>query len=137
MTRRMVWLREQYSGTFYRTWGNLPFDVSAGDYLADGVLRVVYPGYQDSSYFHDETGTSRVLIAACGLLQSRRGSCIFGTVFPLASARIQLANAVWRLSRRADDVCSIGLACAVQHSHSRCATQPRHGICIDGVVTVR
>ena len=38
----------------YRVWGNLPYE--AGDYLTDGLLDMVYPGYQDSSYFRDERG---------------------------------------------------------------------------------
>jgi len=48
--------RHLYSGDLYRVWGNLPY--SEGDYLGDGVLRLVYPQYQDSSYFHNETGFS-------------------------------------------------------------------------------
>ena len=48
--------RHLYSGNLYRSWGNLPY--SMGDYLADGTLRTVYPQYQDSSYFHNETGFS-------------------------------------------------------------------------------
>jgi hypothetical protein len=50
--------RQLYSGTYYRVWGNLPYDVPSGDYLIDGLLRLLYPNYQDSSYFHDETGFS-------------------------------------------------------------------------------
>ena len=46
--------RQLYSGSLYRVWGNLPY--APGDYLADGLLRLVYPRYQDSSYFHNETG---------------------------------------------------------------------------------
>jgi hypothetical protein len=46
--------RHLYSGDIFRVWGNLPYD--AGDYLTDAVLDVLYPGYADSSYFHDETG---------------------------------------------------------------------------------
>jgi hypothetical protein len=46
--------RHLYSGDIFRVWGNLPYDV--GDYLTDAVLEVLYPGYADSSYFHDETG---------------------------------------------------------------------------------
>ena len=38
----------------YRTWGNLPYE--PGDHLTDAVLDMLYPGYQDSSYFHDESG---------------------------------------------------------------------------------
>ncbi|MBI1390886.1 MAG: TIM barrel protein [bacterium] len=46
--------RHLYSGDIYRVWGNLPYQ--PGDYLTDGVLDMLYPGYQDSSYFHDEKG---------------------------------------------------------------------------------
>ncbi|MEW6237918.1 MAG: TIM barrel protein [Candidatus Omnitrophota bacterium] len=46
--------RHLYSGDVYRVWGNLPYE--EGDYLTDGVLDMLYPGYQDSSYFHDEKG---------------------------------------------------------------------------------
>ena len=48
--------RHLYTGNLYRVWGNLPY--SEGDYFGDGVLRLVYPQYQDSSYFHNETGFS-------------------------------------------------------------------------------
>jgi hypothetical protein len=43
-----------YTREPYRVWGNLPY--AAGDYLTDGVLDLLYPKYQDSSYFHDESG---------------------------------------------------------------------------------
>lgn len=43
-------------GYEYHVWNNLPY--SAGDHLTDGILRLVYPSYQDASYFHDETGVS-------------------------------------------------------------------------------
>lgn len=46
--------RHLYTGNVYRVWGNLPYE--AGDYLTDGVLDTLYPGYQDSSYFRDERG---------------------------------------------------------------------------------
>lgn len=46
--------RHLYSGDVYRVWGNLPYE--RGDYLTDGVLDLFYPGYQNSSYFHDESG---------------------------------------------------------------------------------
>lgn len=46
--------RHLYSGDVYRVWGNLPY--TEGDYLTDGVLDMFYPGYQNSSYFHDESG---------------------------------------------------------------------------------
>ncbi len=46
--------RHLYSGNIYRVWGNLPYE--DGDYLTDNILNMLYPGYQDASYFHDETG---------------------------------------------------------------------------------
>jgi len=46
--------RHLYSGDIFRVWGNLPY--GPGDYLTDAVLDLLYPGYADSSYFHDETG---------------------------------------------------------------------------------
>ena len=46
--------RHLYTDKLYRVWGNLPY--GEGDYLADVVLDLIYPGYQDSSYFHDESG---------------------------------------------------------------------------------
>ena len=50
--------RHLYSADVFRAWGNLPYSVARGDFLADGVLREVWPRYQDSSYYHDETGFS-------------------------------------------------------------------------------
>ncbi|MBI4328046.1 MAG: hypothetical protein HY674_22675 [Chloroflexi bacterium] len=46
--------RHLYSDKIYRVWGNLPY--GPGDYLTDAILDLLYPGYQDSSYFHDERG---------------------------------------------------------------------------------
>lgn len=46
--------RHLYSERVYRVWGNLPY--GEGDYLTDAVLDLLYPGYQDASYFHDESG---------------------------------------------------------------------------------
>ena len=46
--------RHLYSGLSYFVWGALPYD--EGDYLTDGVLDMIYPGYQDASYFKDERG---------------------------------------------------------------------------------
>lgn len=43
-------------GYEFLTWHSLPYQ--SGDYLTDGMLRMVYPWYQDASYFHDETGAS-------------------------------------------------------------------------------
>jgi hypothetical protein len=46
--------RHLYSGNIYRVWGNLPYE--PGDYFTDAALDLIYPGYQNSSYFHDESG---------------------------------------------------------------------------------
>lgn len=46
--------RHLYTDNVLRVWGNLPYE--PGDYLTDNVLDLFYPGYQDSSFFHDETG---------------------------------------------------------------------------------
>ena len=46
--------RHLYTGDVYRVWGNLLYE--PGDYLTDGVLDLLYPGYQNSSYYHDESG---------------------------------------------------------------------------------
>lgn len=46
--------RHLYSEKVYRVWGNLPY--GPGDFLTDAVLDLLFPGYQDSSYYHDESG---------------------------------------------------------------------------------
>jgi hypothetical protein len=46
--------RHLYSDKVYRVWGNLPYE--KGDFLTDEILGMLYPGYQNSSYFHDESG---------------------------------------------------------------------------------
>lgn len=46
--------RHLYSSDVYRVWGNLPYQ--AGDYWTDALLNMIYPGYQNSSYYHDESG---------------------------------------------------------------------------------
>lgn len=46
--------RHLYWADVYRVWGNRPYE--PGDYLTDAVLDLLYPGYQNSSYFHDESG---------------------------------------------------------------------------------
>jgi hypothetical protein len=46
--------RHLYSGDIFRVWGNLPY--GPGDHLTDAVLDLLYPGYADSSYFHNEAG---------------------------------------------------------------------------------
>ena len=46
--------RHLYSSNVYRVWGNLPY--GPGDYLTDSVIDMLYPEYQNSSYYHDESG---------------------------------------------------------------------------------
>ena len=46
--------RHLYTADVLRVWGNLPYE--PGDYLTDGALNLFYPGYQDSSFFHNERG---------------------------------------------------------------------------------
>jgi hypothetical protein len=48
------WCFPSYDNILYRVWGNLPY--GPGDYLTNNVLGMVFPGYQDSSFFHDERG---------------------------------------------------------------------------------
>jgi len=46
--------RHLYTSKTYQVWGNLPY--GDGDYLMDGILNLLYPGYQDASYYHNEKG---------------------------------------------------------------------------------
>lgn len=46
--------RHLYSRDAYKVWGNLPYEKA--DYMTDNMLNVLYPGYQDASYYHDERG---------------------------------------------------------------------------------
>lgn len=46
--------RHLYTQNVYQVWGGLPYDL--GDYLTHSVLSLLYPGYEDASYFHDERG---------------------------------------------------------------------------------
>lgn len=46
--------RHLYSRQAYKVWGNLPYERS--NYFTDGVLDLLYPGYQDASYYKDERG---------------------------------------------------------------------------------
>lgn len=48
--------RHLYTSAIYRVWGARPYEEQ--DYLADGILDLLYPGYADASYFHDESGFS-------------------------------------------------------------------------------
>lgn len=46
--------RHLYSRQAYKLWGNLPYEKP--NYFTDGVLDLLYPGYQDASYYKDERG---------------------------------------------------------------------------------
>lgn len=46
--------RHLYSSNYYRVWGNVPY--GPGDYLNNNLLDLLYPGYQNSSYYHNESG---------------------------------------------------------------------------------
>ncbi|XEC96047.1 hypothetical protein AB6A23_05640 [Paenibacillus tarimensis] len=48
------WTFPNYNFQLYRIWGNRPYE--AHDYVTDHILDMFYPGYQNSSFFHDETG---------------------------------------------------------------------------------
>jgi hypothetical protein len=38
----------------WHVWGNMPY--GPGDYLTHGVISLLYPGYEDSGYYHNERG---------------------------------------------------------------------------------
>ncbi|MBU4199001.1 MAG: sugar phosphate isomerase/epimerase [Verrucomicrobia bacterium] len=46
--------RHLYTGNVYQVWGGIPY--AEGDYLTHGVLSLLYPGYEDASYYRDERG---------------------------------------------------------------------------------
>jgi hypothetical protein len=46
--------RHLYSDAAYRVWGGLPYESS--DFFTHGMLDLLYPGYEKSSYFHNESG---------------------------------------------------------------------------------
>ena len=50
------WLppRTLFSGKIYQIWGNLPYE--DGDYQLHLIFSMLYPGYENSGFFHDETG---------------------------------------------------------------------------------
>jgi len=49
------WVPARTLTTTYQVWGYLPYD--AGDYLTHCVFDLVYPHYEDCSWYHDERGT--------------------------------------------------------------------------------
>ena len=46
--------RHLYTKNVCQVWGGMPYEMS--DYLTHGVLSLLYPGYEDASYYHDERG---------------------------------------------------------------------------------
>jgi len=46
--------RHLYRSDKYKIWGKLPYE--KGDYMADQVFRMVWPGYEDASYLRNERG---------------------------------------------------------------------------------
>ncbi len=50
------WLppRYMYTSLVYHSWGNIPYN--SGDYQTHLIFSQLYPGYEDSSYYRDETG---------------------------------------------------------------------------------
>ena len=49
------WMPARTWTTAYQVWGYLPYD--PGDYLTHTVLAMLYPGYEDCGWYHDERGT--------------------------------------------------------------------------------
>lgn len=48
------WNFPNYNNQLYRVWGNSSYETC--DYFMDNVLDMFYPGYQNSSFFHNENG---------------------------------------------------------------------------------
>lgn len=46
--------RHLYRSDRYRIWGKFPYE--KGDYVIDGMFRMVWPGYEDASYLRNERG---------------------------------------------------------------------------------
>jgi len=46
--------RHLYTSDTYLVWGNMPYQ--KGDHQIDLVLRELYPGYEDASFYHSERG---------------------------------------------------------------------------------
>jgi len=49
------WMPARTWTTAYHVWGYLPYD--SGDYLTHTVFSMLYPGYEDCAWYHDERGT--------------------------------------------------------------------------------
>lgn len=46
--------RHLYTKDIYKVWGNSPY--TEGDYQLHSFFSLIYPGYEDSSFYHDESG---------------------------------------------------------------------------------
>jgi len=46
--------RHLYTSNVYQVWGAMPYE--AGDYFTHNLLSMIYPGYEDASYYRDERG---------------------------------------------------------------------------------
>lgn len=46
--------RHLYTNKLYQVWGAMPYE--QGDFLTHALLSLAYPGYEDSSYYHNEKG---------------------------------------------------------------------------------
>lgn len=46
--------RHLYSDSVYKTWGNLPYE--PGDYQIHAIYTMIYPGYENAGFYHDERG---------------------------------------------------------------------------------
>ena len=46
--------RHLYTDNVYQVWGGMPYD--EGDYFTHGLFSMIYPGYENSSYYRDERG---------------------------------------------------------------------------------
>lgn len=87
------WIFPSYNPVLYRAWGNLPYN--SGDYLMNNVMGMIYPGYQDSSFFHDERGflTATPYGDAADVLLSDVPECILKR-YPLLVVAGQLSGGV-------------------------------------------
>ena len=46
--------RHLYSKDIYKVWGNMPYE--AGDYETHNLFSLIFPGYENSGFYHDERG---------------------------------------------------------------------------------
>jgi sugar phosphate isomerase/epimerase len=46
--------RHLYTKTVYKVWGNIPY--APGDYQIESLFSMIYPGYENAGFYHDERG---------------------------------------------------------------------------------